>query len=259
MTQQVLSYQIADSIDIKNFRAVFKAELRYSDESELFYRMDNNQFVYVFKYGAVCFLNTDVISISNFLQLVKPYCKNLFEKPLEEMYYVEANAAEKYIGYQKMSIRGNDETSLRLVMLNVSQSVALDYYSDQTTRLLEETNLHTQKLVNKGRLAISGMNLKRYIGKTLLLKNRIAENLYVFDSPEETWENEELDKLDADLKKTFDIQQRVRNIHEGLAIIKDNLELFRALMQYRNSNILEWIIIILIFVEVINLLLEKLF
>jgi uncharacterized Rmd1/YagE family protein len=101
--------------------------------------------------------------------------------------------------------------------------------------------------------------LKQYIGRTLLLKNRIAENIYVFDSPPETWENENLTKIDADLKRTFDLQVRVRTIQEGLNIIRDNLELFRGLLQYRNSNILEWIVIILILLEVLNLLIEKIF
>src|SRR5206468_10232885 len=114
-----------------------------------------------------------------------------------------------------------------------------------------------QRLENKGRLDISGKNLKQFIGRTLLLKNRIAENIYVFDSPPETWENETLSKLDNELKRTFDLQVRVRTIGEGLNIIRDNLELFRALLQYRNGNILEWIVIILILVEVLNLVVEK--
>jgi uncharacterized Rmd1/YagE family protein len=93
----------------------------------------------------------------------------------------------------------------------------------------------------------------------LNLKNRIAENLYIFDSPEETWEDENLSKLDIGLKKTFDLQTRFRIIQEGLEIIKENLELFKDMLQYRNSIVLEWIIIILIFIEVINLFFEKIF
>ena len=142
-------------------------------------------------------------------------------------------------------------------MLNVSQSVALDHYSRQTDILLEETNRHTQKLEFKGSLDLSGINLKKYIGRTLNLKNRIAENLYIFDSPEETWEDENLNKLDIGLKKTFDLQTRFRDIQEGLQIVKENLELFKDLLQYRNSTQLEWIIIILILVEVIKLFVEK--
>jgi len=256
---QVLSYQIADSIDIRQFKAAFKAELHYSDSDELFYIMGTDQFIYVFKYGVVCFLNYDSIRISSFLQLIEPFCKNLFEESLSEEFIIETNASEYRIGYNKIEIVNPDISVLRLIMLNVSQSVSLDYYSELTTRMLEETNSHTQKLERRGRLDISGKGLKRFIGKTLLLKNRIAENLYIFDSPPETWENERLNKIDIELKRTFDLQERFRNISEGLQIIKDNLELFKDILQYRNSNMLEWIVIVLIAVEVLNLLFDKIF
>ena len=80
-----------------------------------------------------------------------------------------------------------------------------------------------------------------------------------FDSPEETWEDENLNKLDIGLKKIFDLQSRFRTIQEGLGIVKDNLELFKDMLQYKNSVFLEWIVIILILVEVINLLVDKFF
>jgi uncharacterized Rmd1/YagE family protein len=254
---QVLSYQIADSIDIKQFKAAFKAELYYSDADELFYKMDTDQFIYVFKYGVVCFLNYDSIKISSFLRLISPYCRNFFDENLSEEFQIETNARENKIGYNKIEIVSAKVEVLRLIMLNVSQSVSLDYYSELTTKLLEETNHHTQILEKRGRLGISGKNLKRYIGKTLILKNSIAENLYIFDSPPETWEDEQLNKIDIDLKRTFDLQQRFRNIAEGLQIVKDNLELFKDILQYRNSNFLEWIVIILILIEVLNLVVEK--
>ncbi|HEY8782252.1 MAG TPA: hypothetical protein VIM16_11580 [Mucilaginibacter sp.] len=57
MLVQVLSYQIADSIDIKIFKSAFKAELYFGDTDELFYITDEGQYIYVFKYGVVCFLN----------------------------------------------------------------------------------------------------------------------------------------------------------------------------------------------------------
>jgi len=142
-------------------------------------------------------------------------------------------------------------------MLNASQSVALDHYNQQTNLLLEETMYHTQILERKGKIDLGGRELKKYIGRTLNLKNKIAGNLYIFDSPEETWENEDLNKLDIGLKKTFDLQSRFRIIQEGLQIVKDNLELFKDLLQYRNSVTLEWVVILLILVEVLNLLVER--
>ena len=56
MQQKVVSYQLAESIDVKGFSSAFKEELYFSDPAELFYRIKPEQYIYVFKYGAVCFL-----------------------------------------------------------------------------------------------------------------------------------------------------------------------------------------------------------
>ncbi len=259
MLQQVLSYQIADSIDVKTFKSVFKSDMHYGDTDELFYKTDTSQFIYIFKYGVVCFLNYDAIKIAEFLRLISPYCKNEFEQNLMEEFKVQTNAGKNKIGFNSIEIVGSDIEVLRLIMLTVSQSVALDYYEELTTKLIEETNRHTQILEAKGRLDISGTDLKKYIGKTLVLKNRIAENLYIFDSPPETWDDENLNKIHIDLKRTFDIKERFRDIQEGLNIVKDNHELFRDLVQYRNSYRLELVIIVLILVEVLNIFAPKIF
>jgi len=254
---KVFSYQIADSIDIKQFKTAFTAEIYHADADELFYRIDAQKFIYVFKYGIVCLLNHNEVETTAFIQVIAPYCRNMLNERLSDEFEIETDSNKINFGYNKVSVTHADADEFRIIMLNVSQSVALDHYTQQTNALLEETNYHTLILEKKGKLDIAGIDLKKYIGRTLNLKNRIAENLYIFDSPEETWEDENLNKLDIGLKKTFDLQARFRTIQEGLGIVKENLELFKDLLQYRNSVVLEWIIIILIFVEVINLFVEK--
>jgi len=258
MTLRVISFQVADNIDVRQFKNVFTANIHYADMEELFYDIGNQKYLYVFKHGIVSFIGYSETEMSAFLQLIKPYCKNYIEQRLSDEFDIETGAPSVIYGFSKVEIPKADIETLRLIMLNVSQSVALDYYDQQTNLLLAETNYHTQILEKKGKIELGGINLKKYIGRTLNLKNKIAANLYIFDSPEETWENEALNQLDVGLKKTFELQSRFRNVHEGLAIVKENLELLRDLLQNRNSARLEWIIIILILVEVINLLVEKL-
>ena len=113
-------------------------------------------------------------------------------------------------------------------------------------------------LEQHGKLDISGHKLKRFIGKVLNIKNKISENLYIFDSPEITWEIEELNKLNQDLKQVFDLKDRYRLIHDRIEIIKENLELFKDIMDHKESSRLEWIIIILIVIEVVDLFIAKL-
>ena len=259
MILKVESIQVADSIDIRSFKTSFPAEIYRADSDELFYRVGTEKYLYVFKYGIVCFLGYTKEEITAFIRSVFPFCKNPLDQPLSDEFDIETNAAKIKLGYNKIEIAEPDIEILRLIMLNVSQSVALDLYSQQTNKLLAETNYHTQVLEKKGTLDLRGINLKKYIGRTLNLKNRISENLYIFDSPEETWENETLNLLDMELKKTFDLQTRFRTIQDGLQIVKENLELFKDLLQYRKTIVLETIIIILILVEVINLLIEKIF
>lgn len=254
-----MSFQVADSIDLKQFRTAFTANIHYADTDELFYRIEGYKYLYVFKYGIVSFLGYNETETTSFLQLITPYCKNFIEHRLSDEFDIETDTPTINYGYNKIGIPKPGIEMIRLIMLNTSQSVALDHYNQQTNLLLEETNYHTQVLEKKGKIDLGGIELKKYIGRTLNLKNKISGNLYIFDSPEETWEDENLNKLDIGLKKTFDLQSRFRTTQEGLQIVKDNLELFKDLLQYRNSVVLEWVIIILILVEVINLLVEKFF
>ncbi len=257
MILKVISFQVAENIDIKLFKVAFTANIHYADTDELFYCIERYKYLYVFKYGIVCLLGYNETEMTTFLQLIRSYCKKKFEPLLSDEFEIETETPRINYGYNKIEIPKPSIEMIRLIMLNASQSVALDHFSQQTNLLLEETNYHTQVLEKKGKIDLGGTELKKYIGRTLNIKNKIAGNLYIFDSPEETWEDENLNKLDIGLKKTFDLQSRFRIIQEGLQIVKDNLELFKDLLQYRNSVVLEWVVILLILVEVLNLIIEK--
>jgi hypothetical protein len=86
--------------------------------------------------------------------LIAPYCKNLFDQRLSDEFDIETDTPGFNFGYNKLEIPTPDIEALRLIMLNVSQSVALDYYNQQTNLLLEETNYHTQILGIKGRIGL---------------------------------------------------------------------------------------------------------
>ncbi|HYC85198.1 MAG TPA: RMD1 family protein, partial [Chryseosolibacter sp.] len=79
----------------------------------------------------------------------------------------------------------------------------------------------------------------------------------IFDTHDLTWEDEDLDKLYHGLIKHFDLRVRFNEIEYTLKIIENNLTVFREILQQRESNLLEYIIIILILVEVVDLFLSR--
>lgn len=254
---KIVANQISESIDIKWFRKSYSGSEYYFTSSEVFYKGENEKFLYVLSYGVVIFSGYDEIKQSELNEFIKPFCKNILAERLTEEFIINENSPFDRFEYNEIFVSRFDPVILRIAMLNVGQSVALDYFSHQTTQLLEETNQYSLKLEKFGKLDITNKSLLKFIGKALNVKNRIIDSLYIIDTPEETWEDEYLHKIDSGLRNIFDLKIRFKEIDYSLQIVKDNLDLFKDLMQHRRSNLLEIIIIVLILVEVLNLIFEK--
>ncbi len=256
---KVKSRQIAQYLNIREIKKNLTFSLLFSDSDELFYKVSETKYIYIFQFGIISYFNLSEENIKNVEKQLSSAGKGIVSDHLIETIDVSVQENTLKVLFNSVTIPRIDEEMIRLIMLHTSQSVALDRYSEITERLLEEATKHTDSLEKNGRLRISSLKLKKFIGRTLNIKNRISENLYIFDSPEVVWEDEQLEKLDNDLKKTFDLKNRYRNIQDRIAIIKENLELFKDIWNHKESSTLEWVIIILIVIEVIDLFIMKVF
>jgi len=254
---EIVAFQIAGNIDIKRFRAAYTGKEYYHDSSEVYYVGESSKHLYVLAYGVVVFEGYDEVRMSETIEFLKPFCRNFSDQRLREEFEIHESTDTDKFEYNEVFLTRINPDVLRIVMLNVAQSVAIDYFTQQADLLLEETNKHTTLLERDGKIDISGRRLIRFIGRTLNMKNRITENLYILDSPEETWEDEYLNKIDAGLKRIFQVKTRYKNLDLELQLVKDNLAVVKELLYHRESKILEWIIIALILVEVLNLVFEK--
>ncbi len=180
MNLKVTSFQIADSIDIKPFRSSFYAPVHYGDTDELFYQVDKLKYLYVLNTASFVFWVIHEDEMATFFQIIEPFCKNLFEQRLSDEFDIETDAPAINYGYNKIEIPSPDTDELRLIMLNVSQSVALDYYNQQTNSLLEETNSHTQLLERRGKINMGGVKLKKiYRTHVESEKQDLCQPLYI--------------------------------------------------------------------------------
>lgn len=246
-----MAYQFAESIVIKGCRQAFLDKVLFSDCDELFIENFDGGYCYIFQYGMLVFFNHSEAEVDSIVERVKPFANNWVKEPFFEEIKV-GRATSDEVKFDSVLLKDSEPEAIRLVMLNASQSVALDNYSTLADELLVSTRVHTQYLEAKGKLDIGGNKLKRYIGRTLNIKNQISENLYIFESPDITWENERLNTLNQKLKLVFDLKDRYHQIHDKIEIVKENLELFKDIMDHKDSSRLEWIIIILILVEVLD-------
>jgi len=259
MVSKAMALHLAASINIPACRTALNKELVYGDRDELFYS-DASRYLYVFRYGVVSFFGYTEGEISQLLMEIKPYFEEWRQSDITETMEMElvSNRERAVINNDKLILPKSNVEGIRLALLHLSQSVALDHYAGLSEQAMKETRQHTTYLEQKGKLDIGGKKLKRHIAKVLNINNQISENLYIFDSHEVVWEDLELDRLDKGLKQIFDLKERYRNIKEQGVVIKENLSLFMNIMDHRESSRLEWIIIILILVEVVDLFIMRL-
>jgi uncharacterized Rmd1/YagE family protein len=176
----------------------------------------------------------------------------------DELQITVADGLELNFDFNQVTLGKLDDKVIRIAMLNLAQSVALDYYHDIIENLLTEVKVFANQLELTGKLKISRKNMLKFIGKALNTQNDIAENIYIFDAPDQVWDDEYLDKFYQGLMRHFDLRVRFSEIEYTLRIIEDNLTVFREILHQRESSLLEYIIIILILVEVFDLLVTKL-
>ena len=254
-----IAIQVAEYIDIKSLKTIFNQRPLFSDNDEIFFYLKQDKYLYAFKYGIICVYNFTPTEISVLKKKINSTLKGdvVINSVISEKLQIVIGGDCFSTDFDNVTLPDSDAEKLRLVMLNLSHSVALYYYASIAEQLLEDTRRHTSYLENHGQLNIGGKKLKRYIGKVLNVKNKISENLYIFDSHDAAWDDENLNRLNSELKKKFDLKDRYQIINQQVNIVKENLDLFKDIMFHKESSKLEWIIIILIVIEVIDLVILK--
>jgi uncharacterized Rmd1/YagE family protein len=184
--------------------------------------------------------------------------KNPVVSWLRDDHEISAQEGEMKFEFNRVVVGRLEAKIFRIAMFNIAQSVALDHYHEVTENLLTEIRVFTNDLEIRGKLSINRKNMLKFIGKALNTQNEIADNIYIFDAPELVWDDEYLDRLHIGLMKHFDLRLRFSEIEYTLQIIENNLRVFREITHQRESNTLEWIIILLILVEVFDLFISKL-
>ncbi|MBK5278368.1 MAG: RMD1 family protein [Bacteroidia bacterium] len=250
---------VANQIDMKGLKSFLKIKPTSDSSTELFYGLGENRYQYYFNYGVIVFSGHLEDELKQAVDTAQPFLKNPTYNWLRDEHKISIGiAGEMKFEFDRVIVDHLDDKVFRIAMLNLAQSVALDHYHEVSENLLTEIKGFTNHLEQTGKLSINRRNMLKFIGKALNTQNEIADNIYIFDGPEQVWDDEYLDSLHKGLMKYFDLRVRFSEIEYTLRIIESNHSVFREISNQRQSNMLEWIIIFLIMVEVINLILSKL-
>ena len=256
---KLMAINIADIIDIRNLKQNFTGKLITSTSSELFFKTGENKYISIFNYGVIAFSNYLQPEIDQVIKDIERFLNNNQVRISETLSIELINSPGVSYENEVLTVPYEFESNelFRIVMFNLSQTVAIDYYSGIAEKLLQEVKTLSAELEHKGKISLVRREMMKFIGKSLNTKNKIVDNLYIFDSPDIAWDNEMVEKVHKTLTRIFDLNARFKELEYTFKIIDDNLQIFKETYEHRYAATLEIVVIILILIEVLKSLGEK--
>lgn len=146
--------------------------------------------------------------------------------------------------------------NLNIIALAISQSVGLEHYEKrlntlflQSRRIVE--SIQSYSITRRG-------HLMQFAKRLALTRHDMVSNLLLLDKPNILWDDAEAEALYNRLAFILELYDRHETALSKLSQIKEDVMLVMDLINHKKSEFLEWIIIILIFVEIIMGIMEML-
>ncbi len=254
---RIKAFHVAEKLRLKDLREKFTRPTLEFSNYELVVKYADDSYLFVYNYGSVVFFNVPDDMQERELAAIQEYRTPSDVARTSDTYMVEvqdgacgADASHK-VYFDRMVLSTLTYPKIKIGCMIVAESTALEYYEILIENLLEKTNVFSKKLERQGRMLESSEDLIKFIGLCLSTKQEIISNLYIVDSPEETWESVELDKVFYDLKTMMEIDTRYRALEYKIKIIQDSVEVIVDLAKSKRETMLELVIILLIAFEVV--------
>jgi uncharacterized Rmd1/YagE family protein len=255
---------IYDLMNMKEYKDSFKAIHKGSALIGLSqYSASNSQdglpfgpYMAVTTYGSAVFFDTS--------KELKNSCLSLIEAAVHEP-LVERNYNEEFImsvdpGISSWStldpdciiLQKMDLKNIQVISHVLAQSVALDYYSSHVERTLETFCSLNQEMMETA--SISKLNkqvLLQLVAENNIVMTEIISKLGVHERYDIAWKYAKYGKIWDFLRTELEIETRFETLDMKLNLLQDNLKYFLEILQNRKSDALEWIIIVLIAMEII--------
>jgi len=153
-----------------------------------------------------------------------------------------------------LNIKKLDANNIAIVATVMSQTVSLDYYADNVDKMLETFMMMNLKVENTGGNAISALDkqqLFRLVASNNTVITNVLSKLGIFEGSDAAWENADYHYTWEALRTEFELDYRFKDLSLKLDLVKDNSRFFLDIIKAEKGEKLEWVIIILIAVEVV--------
>ncbi|MDI3481967.1 MAG: required for meiotic nuclear division protein 1 [Tepidanaerobacteraceae bacterium] len=216
-------------------------------------RFPQDKSLYIFSFGSIVFLNFAHHEMADFINYLKKIEKDILNTSLDyfDDYNLEVDPQKEFsINYDRMTLAELKDFHADIISTVLAKSTALDKIEDGINKLLDDIE-DIIYFLEQGHLNISDERLARISGKILSFKYNTISYVMLLDKPNITWINEESQNLYNELEKLFELRDRYEKIRHKTETLLDITDVFTGLAHAKRGTRLEWMVIILIFTEIL--------
>ncbi|HYF82540.1 MAG TPA: RMD1 family protein [Clostridia bacterium] len=211
----------------------------------------------IFPFGSIVFIDmehNEIVDVVNYLKKLEGNLKNA-DFRFWESYMLKIGTDELSVDFNSMSVKEFKSYQLETLAIVLSKSVALEKVEKDLNSLLDEVE-DMVDLLGRGILNISDAKNAKMSARILGFKFDTISYIMLLDKPDITWENQNAETLYIQLSQFYELKERYEKIQAKTETLMDITQVFGALTNQRRGNRLEWMVIILIGIEIILTLVE---
>ncbi len=220
--------------------------------------------VFFFPFGCVTIWGAEESQEKMILEDIAALQANQTDEIMSDFIYFDYDktTGKTFIDEEKNQIILADKSTFIKLSIShaLAQSVKLSVLEKSVSNLIVKTTPIQQELASTGSVSLSKKEISQQIG--ILFNERYSINLHsdILDTPEFFWRRPSYEPLYLMTAEFQDIQIRQDILNHRLNMIHELYNILSNDLNYKHSTRLEWIIIILITIEVVlSLIHDKLF
>ncbi|XP_017301965.1 required for meiotic nuclear division protein 1 homolog [Diaphorina citri] len=217
------------------------------------------RFIYFFQEGSLVAWNVSDLEIENLLEFlkqfeIKPYEKAVVLNEKELMNYTYSpNIKVSQLKRDSICLVENspdDMLSKYTISNAMALSVKLGIWEAALDKYVDSIEYITEDLKSGKKISISRREVLQKTGQLFALRHSINLDSDLLDTPDFYWERDDLENLYLQTCNYFSISRRTKVMNEKLNHCLELVDLLSSHLSDKHHIRLEWMIIVLIMIEV---------
>lgn len=229
--------------------------IRLDDEGGDINVSDKQPDLFVFEYGVVVLWGFTEREEKAFLNDIEGFEKEKLAEEdvqIEEFNYYVTQSYQPRIYNDFITLRDASNYMIKLSISHaIAQSVKISLFEELVDNTIEDTQDIPQEIASSGKVSMGKEDIMKSIGELFILRININLHGSVLDSPEIMWSEPQLEPIYQATRGYLEINQRVALLNQRLEVVSDLLQMLKEQLGHSHEEYLEFIVILLVGVEVI--------